>query len=256
MRSATAFATLGVLGLLVFKAAAAGGENMTWRVEGQTRRAIVYAPSRGNGKAPLIFSFHGAGDDVENFQYTGIHRAYSEAIVVYFQGAARQGSGFPGWQTEKGQDNDRDLKLVDAALASLREKFKVDDTRVYATGFSNGAGLTYLLWAERPNVFAAYAPVAARLRPSVLPTQPKPLFHIAGTRDPQIVFSAQKEAMETAMKVDGVVGKGSSCGDGCTVYGKSTATPVMTWIHEGGHVWPDSTSDRIAKFFRDHPLKP
>ena len=36
----------------------------------------------------------------------------------------------------------------------------------------------------------------------------------------------------------------------------TSAVPVMTWIHPGGHEYPDGTSERIAKFFRDHPLKP
>jgi len=132
----------------------------------------------------------------------------------------------------------------------------VDNVRIYATGFSNGASFTYLLWAERPVVFAAYAPVAARLRPSVLPTQPRPLFHVAGTRDGTIPFADQKDAIETATRVDGVSGEGASCGNGCTIYGSASAAPVMTWIHSGGHEYPDSTSERIAKFFRDHPLKP
>jgi len=236
----------------------ASAEIMTWKVDGDTRQAIVYLPSANSagGKAPLVFSFHGHGDDMENFQYTGMHRAWPEAIVIYFQGLPSRRDGLAGWQVEKAQDDDRDLKLVDAALASLREKFRVDDARIYATGFSNGANFTYLLWAERPGVFAAYAPVAARLRPSVQPKQPKPLLHIAGIRDVTIPFADQKDAIEKALSVDGVAGKGASCGNGCTIYGSTSATPVMTWIHPGGHEYPNSTSERIAKFFRDHPLTP
>ena len=235
----------------------ASSEVITWKIDGDTRRAIVYAPSADSagGKAPLIFSFHGHGDNVQNFQFTNMHRVWPEAIVVYFQGLPSRRDGLPGWQTEKGQDDDRDLKLVDAALASLREKFKIDNLRIYATGFSNGANFTYLLWAERPAVFAAYAPVAGRLRPSVQLTQPRPLFHVAGTEDATIPFAQQEDAIETATRVDGVSGKGASCGKGCTIYGSASATPVMTWIHSGGHEYPNSTSERIAKFFRDHPLK-
>ena len=48
------------------------------------------------------------------------------------------------------------------ALASLRHTYNIDDDRIYATGFSNGGMFTYLLWAKRPNVFAAFAPVAGR----------------------------------------------------------------------------------------------
>jgi polyhydroxybutyrate depolymerase len=239
-------------------ASAAVSEVMTWKVDGETRRAIVYAPSApsAGGKAPLVLSFHGHGDNIVNFQYTDMHRAWPEAIVVYVQGLPSRRDGLPGWQVEKGQDDDRDLRLVDGALASLRDKFRVDETRIYSTGFSNGANFTYLLWAERPRVFAAFAPVAGRLRPSVQPALPKPLFHVAGKRDQTIPFSDQQHAIETARRVDSVTGKGASCGNGCTIYGSPDAAPVMTWIHPGGHEYPDSTSERIAKFFRDHPLKP
>jgi polyhydroxybutyrate depolymerase len=236
-------------------ASAQVAEVMTWRVGGDMRQAIVYAPTAKpkGGKAPLVLSFHGHGDNVQNFQHTDVHRVWPEAIVVYFQGMPSRRDGLSGWQVEKSQDEDRDLKLVDAALASLREKFQVDDARIYSTGFSNGAGFTYLLWAERPGVFAAFAPVAGRFRPSVQPSQPRPIFHIAGTRDRQIPFADQEAAIETDVRVDGVVGKGASCGTGCTIYGAGTAAPVMTWIHPGGHDYPDGTSERIAKFFRDHP---
>ena len=243
---------------MAFPAHTASAEIMTWTVDGEMRHAIVYAPSAttAGGKASLIFSFHGHGDDMENFQYTEIHRAWPEAIVVYFQGLPSRRDGLFGWQVEKGQDDDRDLRLVDVALASLRERFNVDDARIYATGFSNGANFTYLLWAARPEVFAAYAPVAARLRPLVQPQQPTPLFHIAGMRDATIPFADQKNAVETARRVNGVTGNGESCGSGCTIYGSVSAAPVMTWIHSGGHAYPNGTSERIAKFFRDHPLKP
>ena len=241
---------------LIHPVHAQDGEVTRWRVEGQGRRAIVYSPpaARAGGRAPLVLAFHGHGDFMENFQYTDLHRAWPEAVVVYFQGMASR-DGLPGWQVDKGQDDDRDLKLVDAALASLREQFRIDDARIYATGFSNGAGFTYLLWAERASVFAAFAPVAGRLRPSVRPTQPRPLFHIVGSRD-RSMFAARKDAIDTARRVDGVADAGAPCGDGCTVYGRASAAPVMLWVHGGGHDYPDGTSDRIVAFFRDHPRRP
>src|SRR5438876_7585226 len=239
-------------------ASAEASEVMTWKVDGETRRAIVYAPSANSagGKAPLVLSFHGHGDNVVNFQYTDMHRAWPEAIVVYFDGLPSRRDGLAGWQVEKGQDDDRDLRLVDAALTSLRDKFKVDDARVYSTGFSNGANFTYLLWAERPDVFAAFAPVAARLRPSVVPKEPRPVLHVAGRRDPTVLFRDQQDAIETARRVNGATDKGESCGTGCTLYGASTNAQVIAWVHPGGHEYPAGTSDGIAKFFRDHPGKP
>jgi polyhydroxybutyrate depolymerase len=235
--------------------AAERGHLQTWRVDRDTREAIIYPPAVRNPgtPVPLVLSFHGHGDNMDNFQHTNLHEAWPEALVVYFQGLPSRTDGLAGWQVEKGQDADRDLKLVDVAIRSLHESFAIDDARVYATGFSNGANFTYLLWAERPNVFAAFAPVAARLRPSVLPTQQKPLFHVAGTRDRQIPFEAQKDAIEIAKRIDGPAGEPVSCGGGCLVYAASTPHPVMTWIHQGGHEYPTSTSERIARFFREHP---
>lgn len=230
---------------------------MTWLVDGVKREAIVYLPSAKTpeGKTPVVFSFHGHGDNIQNFQYVDLQRAWPEAIVAYFQGLPTSRSGeppLPGWQVETGTYGDRDLKLVDAALASLRKQYKVDDARIYATGFSNGANFTYLLWAERPNVFAAYAPVAAVLRAS--PKTPRPVLHIAGVRDGQIPFNNQKETIELGRKINGATGKGESCGGGCTFYNPSNGAPVMTWIHPGGHEYPDGTSERIVKFFKQYPM--
>jgi len=237
--------------------AASHSQTMTWIIDGVKRQAIVYAPSKESAKAPLIFSFHGHGDDMQNFQGVGLQDFWPQAIVVYPQGLPTSRTGepaLPGWQTSKGTYNDRDLKLVDEALASLRAKFQIDDARIYATGFSNGAMFTYLLWAECPNVFAAFAPVAARLGPSVTLSVPKPLLHIAGQNDQTIPFDAQKKAVEVARQVDGVSKKGENCGVNCTFYASASGSPVMTVFHPGGHEYPDGTSETIVKFFKEHPL--
>lgn len=229
---------------------------MTWKVEGDTRKALVFGPSVSpvGRRVPLVFSFHGRGDDVQNFKDTELHLVWPDAIVVYFQGLETR-ERLAGWQVERGVDNDRDLKLVDTALAWFRGKFNIDDDRIYATGFSNGAGFTYLLWAERPDVFAAYAPVAGRLRPSVRPTEPRPVFHVAGQRDPQVTYPDQRAAMITAIGINGVRDTTTRCGDGCTIYGPGTSAPVMSWIHQGGHVYPGWAAERIAAFFQSHPRK-
>ena len=235
--------------LLIPGVGEAAAEVMRWQVDGVTREAIVYVPeSPGDAGAPLVLSFHGFGDNMRNFQYTNIHAAWPEAIVVYFQGLERR-RGLLGWQVEPGGNGDRDLKLVDVALRSLRETHRIDDDRIYATGYSNGGMFTYLLWAERPDVFAAYAPVAARLRGSVRPEQPRPVLHVAGTRDRVVRFADQQAAIAVALEVNGVDAT-TPCGAGCTLYGAGTAAPVMTWIHAGAHVYPRGTSQRIVSFLR------
>jgi polyhydroxybutyrate depolymerase len=215
-------------------ASTASAQLVTVPVGGEMRQAFVYAPPAPPAGAtlPVVLAFHGRGDTIRDFQYVNLHVAWRDAVVVYLQALDRE--GYPGWQTERGQDGDRDLKLVDAALAALRKKYAIDDDRVYATGFSNGAGFTYLLWAERPEVFAAFAVVAGRLRPSVKLTAPRPLFAVGGERDPQISIADQRAAIRAAMAANG------------------DRVPVETWIHSGGHSFPRGTSERIVEFFKDH----
>ena len=244
-------AQVALAGLLLIPGAReSAAEVVRWQVDGLTREAIVHAPESPGGEgAPLVLAFHGFGDNMQNFQYTNLHLEWPEAIVVYFEGLERRG-GLLGWQVEA-DGRDRDLKLVDVALRSLRETHNIDDDRIYATGYSNGGMFTYLLWAERPGVFAAYAPVAARLRPAVRPTEPTPVLHVAGERDRVVGFADQEAAIAVAVEVNGARAA-EQCGAGCTVYGAGTAAPVMTWIHAGAHVYPRGTSERIVSFFREH----
>ncbi len=243
-------------------ASAGEGKVMTWMVDGVKRAGIVYAPKArsSNGKAPVVLVFHGHGDTAANFQGVRLQDAYREAVVVYFQGLPSSRDGEPGWQNEAGRDGDRDLHLVDDALAALHKAFPIDDARVYATGFSNGGRFTYLLWAERPQTFAAYASVAGLAADSLNFKQPRPFMHVGGENDRTNAFELQLIAMERARQANGANGNGSACHvdrllEGiahCTEYaGKA---PVVTVIHPGGHVFPDGTSQQIAEFFRSHSL--
>jgi len=132
----------------------------------------------------------------------------------------------------------------------LRTRFKIDDTRIYATGFSNGARFVYLLWATRPDLFAAFAPVAGMLAPGLTLRQPKPVLHIGGREDHQNEFTVQLASIELAKQTDHA-GAGKPCGDNCTVYQGTGGTTVMTLLHGGGHVYPPGASERIVAFFRE-----
>jgi polyhydroxybutyrate depolymerase len=226
---------------------------VTWTVDYEVRQAAVYAPSAlpSERKLPVVLAFHGRGSNITQFQYTFLDRAMPEAIVVYFQGLSD--AGIPGWQVERGQNSDRDLKLVDTALAWLRAKYAVDEDRVYAVGFSNGAAFTYLLWAERRGPFAAFAIVSGRAR-SVRPQQPRPVFHIAGEQDE--AFVDQQATVAISVEVNGVGSAAGRCGNGCTVYGAETPAPVKSLVHSAGHEYPQEISPLIASFFRDHPRTP
>ncbi len=136
----------------------------------------------------------------------------------------------------------------------IRARFPIDDTRIYATGFSNGGIFTYLLWGTRGKIFAAFAPAGAQKFPRVHLTEARPLLHIAGTLDNVVPFKEQLESIRIARQVNGTVDNGAACGKNCTIYASGSDAPVMTYIHGGGHEYPPEASAMIVKFFKSHRL--
>ena len=232
-----------------------------WTVDGVEREALVFLPSTSSkSKPPVIFAFHGHGGNIQ-FAARGMafQNFWPEAIVVYPQGLPTPGiimdqkGEKPGWQRDAGQQSDRDLKFVDAIVATLRQKYSIDDARVYATGFSNGGLFTYLLLSQRPNVFAAFAPGGAALMRSVPLTKPSPVFHYGGEKDQLARFSRQQETIEQLRKFNGCAAQGEPCGSNCTIYPSTKGARVATFIHPFGHIYPPQVTPLIVKFFQEHP---
>jgi polyhydroxybutyrate depolymerase len=229
-------------------------------VDGVKREAIVFMPTKPDpsGKSPVIFGFHGHAGNMNAATGMGYQKAWPEAIVIYPQGLLTKTMIDPqgtktGWETAPGADGDRDIKFVQAMLASLRTSTPpMDPSRVYATGFSNGGIFAYLLWSQQPNLFAAFGVVAGRWMPGIAPTVPKPLIHIGGTNDQTVKFEFQKEAVESSRKVDGATGNGTSCGPICTSYPSTKGAPVVFIVHSGGHVFPPFAGPRIVAFLKQH----
>jgi polyhydroxybutyrate depolymerase len=82
-----------------------------------------------------------------------------------------------------------DVGFVAALLDDLASRTAIDRTRVYATGFSNGAMMAYRLASERPDLVAAIAPVGGGM---VLvrsePRAPVPVMHIHSVDDPRALY--------------------------------------------------------------------
>jgi len=231
---------------------------MDWTIDGVKREAIVFVPEAVTpAEAPVVFAFHGHGGNARQASRSfHIHTAWPEAIVVYMQGLPTPGALTDpegkrnGWQNREGQQGDRDLAFFDAVLASLREDYKVDDRRIYAMGHSNGGGFTYLLWKERPGVFAAFAPSGSfSLRARGL--TPRPAMHIAGKNDELVKFAYQERMIEAVKKVNGCDEKGESWATDCTLYSSKSGTPLVTLIHEGGHTYPAAAPALIVRFFKE-----
>lgn len=234
-----------------------------WKIDGVDRKALLYIPPTSTASAsPVVFAFHGHGGTMtsasRSFSY---HTLWPEAICVYMQGLPTPGKTDPegkkpGWQRIAGDQEDRDLKFFDAVWASLKTDYKIDEKKVFVTGHSNGGIFTYLLWAERGDIFAAAAPMAAVAFPPVYAKlKPKPALHMAGEKDELVSFEIQKRTMEAVRKLNGCDAEGKPwqhVGETVGVmYESTTGTPFISLIHPGPHKFPPEVPGLIVKFFKD-----
>ncbi|MCY2935136.1 MAG: prolyl oligopeptidase family serine peptidase [Planctomycetota bacterium] len=267
MRKPFLFISIGLI-LIAGNLAAQEQENRRqFQVQTAAREALVFAPAKARSeKTPLVFAFHGHGGTMENASIAfHLHTLWPEAIVVYPQGVKTPGrltdpeGKRTGWQARPGTQNDRDLKFFDVMLADLKKEFQVDENRIYATGHSNGGGFTYILWAERSDIFAAMAPSASTRFRELGPLKPKPVLHIAGERDDLVKFEWQKMTIETLKTLN----KTSSAKDWpngkyCKIYDSTDGPPVVALIHPGGHSYNREAPEAIVAFFKKfpEPVKP
>ncbi len=233
-----------------------------WQVDGVTREALISVPDNAKDKpVPLVFAFHGHGGNMRQAARSfHIHTEWPEAMVVYMQGLNTPGQltdpegKKPGWQKTVSDQSDRDLHFFDAVLKSLKDEYKIDETRIYSMGHSNGGGFTYLLWSARPDVFAAMAPsgsAALKLRGTL---KPLPVLHIAGENDPLVRYSWQSMMIESLRK-DQKCGEGKPWNEKATMYASEINAPVITYITNQGHKFPDEAPKLIVRFFREHAKK-
>lgn len=211
----------------------------------------------------MILAFHGHGGTMRNMARHRFEDLWPAAIVVCPQGlptaTARDPEGRrSGWQPRLGVEGDRDLRFVDAILATLIEGHGADPSRIYATGHSNGGGFTYLLAAARNDVFAAVAPsaaAAASLR-GATGLRPIPVLHVAGRNDEIVPFDFQKRTMTAMRRLNGCSADGRPWATSGrltgTIYASETGSPFVEVIHAGTHLYPAEAPGLIVRFFREH----
>ena len=76
-----------------------------------------------------------------------------------------------------------DPAFLDALVADMIDRDDVDESRMYLTGFSNGALMVYAYACDHPEVFAAVAPMAGTNVTGCRPDRPVSLLHQHGDAD-------------------------------------------------------------------------
>ncbi|HYD19015.1 MAG TPA: PHB depolymerase family esterase [Patescibacteria group bacterium] len=160
----------------------------------------MHVPKDLEGKPglPVMMVLHGGGGNAKGMQVmTGMDGVADKNgfIAVY-----PEGYGSPmidsmrtwnagtccGAAVRKDVD---DVGYIGAVIDALSSTYKIDTRRVYATGHSNGAMMSYRLACEMSDRIAAIAPNAGQrgFSPCNL-KRPVPVMHIHGTEDPCALY--------------------------------------------------------------------
>ncbi len=251
-----------------------GVQTRNLKVDGIERSYLVYMPAKKPaGKSwPVVLAFHGGATNADvMMRSTGLNdKADKEGfLVVYPNGTGRVGRilTFNGGNCcgYAQRNNIDDVKFVDKILDDLAASTDMDEKRVFATGISNGAIISYRLASELSHRIAAIAPVAGPMgSKQCSPKHSVSVCHFHGTDDQfaplkggrgskslsQTDFYSVQHSIDawvkanhceekpTVTKLPVKVKDGTSIERRVHAGGRDGAEVVLYMIHGGGHTWP------------------
>lgn len=280
-RLAVTAIAVGLLLIGLSIGSAFAGEMRSLRVGTVERSYYVHVPTNLKPGAPLVFVLHGAGGsgeqavrlyrwqakaDAEGFVVAG-----PDAATVFAQRAADFRTNPRAWNDGSGRGaatigRSDDTGFIAALIDSFAHSHAIDRGRVYATGFSSGAGMAQRLGQDMSDRIAAIVPVAGimvPLRTSL--ARPIPVLYVSGDKDPLNPVAGgdvalpwgvtfRKEPLQTLVERWRDL-------DGCGRTPAVTTAPalrVQTWtacrgdvevryvlIRGHGHEWPGGGSSRL-----------
>ncbi|MEL6658975.1 MAG: T9SS type A sorting domain-containing protein [Bacteroidota bacterium] len=164
----------------------------TFTYEGNTREYNIYLPDSYDGSVafPLLFNFHGGGGDIASQIAIADMRSIADTadfILVYPQALPDPNDdGSTNWLHKEPTEVD-DVFFIDALIVSLSAEYEIDQTRIYACGYSLGGEFTYELACRLNEQIAAVGVVARTMFVGTLdncaPSHPTGVLTILGTDD-------------------------------------------------------------------------
>jgi len=271
-------------------AAYALDEKIELEFGGHERLALVHVPDvLATAKVPVavVIGYHGGGGDAQGFrEYSGLDAVADREgfIVVYPEGVAKKGlfkKRFHTWNAGECCGYAKEIEADDvgftfAVLDALDKRHRIDRTRIFATGHSNGGMMSYRLAAEASDRVRAIAPVGGTLQlAEFAPSLPVPVLHIHSVDDPRALYEGglgpafpMTDHRVDHLAVDDVLAKWRTQ-NGCSGEGRvvderrapaarkdaghtaervdfgpcASGAPVVLWrMHGPGHPWPGQAS--------------
>ncbi len=264
-------------------AAAAGSREGEIISSSVTRHYILHVPVgyTGISPVPLVLNFHGASSNSRQEEtLTGMsQKADAEGfMVVYPDGIHTE------WHTGPDAQGQQERQFVRDLIRHLESQYNIDRKRIYATGISNGGGMTDRLGCTMADAIAAIAPDAGAYNfwRDCSPSRPMPVLAFHGLDDHVVPYTGgMPPAMEPPIEEWAAAW---AWRDGCSsdpmvTMPRQTVT-VRSWpncqggaevtlytLANEGHSWPGSpvmpkgitshvvnATDLMWDFFVRHPM--
>jgi polyhydroxybutyrate depolymerase len=271
---------------------------------GGRERSYLLHDFSGGRKAPLVLVLHGGGGNARNAaEMTGFDRiaARERLIVIYANGtSARERGRMLTWNAghccaSAMRSNVDDVGFLAAIVDRLVASGRVDASRVFVTGMSNGGMMAHRFARERPDLIAALAPVVgAVFGDEPAPGGPVAAFVVVGADDERVPGdggalrvgelaggAAADRPVAPAIEQAHYWARANRCGP--PKESRAGVASQVTWrdcakgadvvfnrIDGNGHAWPGGkpgwagaapptqaydASAEIWRFFADHPRR-
>ena len=176
--------------------------NQTIQIASANRSFIQYLPSGfdpGTESLPLVFCLHGLGDNAQNMSGIGLNSMADTArfIVIYPQGMTNFLSQ-TSWNNGTALSSTaNDVDFFDAMMNHMINTYNVNPARIYVSGFSMGAIMSYRLACSLNDRVAAIGVMSGALSQtdfnSCSLNYPTPLIHIHGTNDGTVPYDGSPQ---------------------------------------------------------------
>ena len=223
-------------------------------VAGTAREYIIKMPAGYNNQRPyrLIFAFHGGMYDAASVDaggapspsgpYYGIE-PLAGGTAIFVAPQALSGS----WQNTSG----RDVAYVNAMITRLESQLCIDQSRIFATGFSFGGIMTLALGCAEADQFRAIAPMSGQIQGTCGGSAAIAYWSSHGTNDTTITPTDGAMARDMFRTRNGCT-MNTMPGDraGCVDYQGCSAGHPVTWCSfTGTHMPPPYAGEAIWAFF-------
>ena len=241
----------------------------TLNVDGIERSYLSYIPVGLMDNIPVIIQFHGgSGTSKEAYYREGNLNGVADSegiLMIYPQADISTGSVWNTLHSDEGNKvSADDFGFIAAIIDRLGEDNRIDTSRIYVAGYSNGAAMAYQIACHMNERIAGFVVHSGNFPLEEVTNNEYPC-NIAG-ETPGLIFNG---TADMTRPLDGIPTYAVSVRDGAqwwadqndsvskttsqdgnierTIYASEAGTEVQLFIVEGGgHVWFNFTIDGMS----------